>query len=426
MLGFSYDWDRELATTDVEYFRWTQFIFLVLFDTWFDAEQQQGRPIAELPIPDDVAAEGDDGRRAATRTSTAWPISSKRRSTGARRWAPCWPTRRCIGGVSERGGHPVVRMPLRQWMLRITAYADRLEKDLDGLDWSEGIKALAAQLDRPEHGRGGRFLHRHADRTTTASRRRRSTRAGWSIASWHGCPAQARRRGAADLHDAARHALRRDLHGHRAGASVRRAADHARAGRRRSRPIASRPRARATSTAPTWPRRRRASSPAPTPINPVNGEAIPIWVADYVLISYGTGAIMAVPAHDTRDFEFAQTVRPADRRGGRSGRRRRTSTATTVLAGRQRLHRRRHGDQLRPVQRPGDGRVQADRSPRTWPTRAWAARRSTTSSATGSSAGSISGASRSRSCTSWTPRASRPAGCARCGRRSCRSTCRSR
>ena len=169
-----------------------------------------------------------------------------------------------IGGVSERGGHPVVRIPLRQWMLRITAYADRLEKDLDGLDWSESIKAAAAQLDRPQHGRGGRFLHRHVQPTTTASRRRRNIE-GWLVDRNDGrLAAEAGRRRAADLHHPARHALRRHLHGHRAGASVRRAADHARAGRRRSRRIASRRRARAISTAPIWPRRRPACSPART------------------------------------------------------------------------------------------------------------------------------------------------------------------
>ncbi len=140
-LGFSYDWSRELATTDVDYFRWTQWIFLQIYDTWFDAEQQKGRPIAELPIPADVKKQGEDAVRA---------YQDEHRlayqSFAPVNWCPALGTvlanEEVIDGKSERGDHPVVRMPLRQWMLRITAYADRLEKDLASLDWSEGIKLL--------------------------------------------------------------------------------------------------------------------------------------------------------------------------------------------------------------------------------------------------------------------------------------------
>src|SRR5262245_35903331 len=141
MLGFSYDWGRELATTDVEYFRWTQWIFLQIYDTWFDAAQQRGRAISELPIPADVRAAGPDAiRRYQDEHRLAYQTEAPVN------WCPALGTvlanEEVQGGVSERGGHPVVRMPLRQWMLRITAYADRLEKDLDGLEWSESIKTL--------------------------------------------------------------------------------------------------------------------------------------------------------------------------------------------------------------------------------------------------------------------------------------------
>src|SRR5436309_8001060 len=141
MLGFSYDWERELATTDVEYFRWTQWIFLVLFGTWFDAEQQKGRPISELPIPADVKSQGEAAvRKYQDEHRLAY------QSDALVNWCPELGTvlanEEVIDGKSERGGHPVVRMPLRQWMLRITAYADRLEKDLEPLDWPEGIKKL--------------------------------------------------------------------------------------------------------------------------------------------------------------------------------------------------------------------------------------------------------------------------------------------
>ena len=141
MLGFSYDWDRVLATTDVEYFRWTQWIFLVLFDTWFDAQQQKGRPISELPIPAEVKSQGESAvRKFQDEHRLAYQADA------LVNWCPGLGTvlanEEVIDGKSERGGHPVVRMPLRQWMLRITAYADRLEKDLEPLDWSSGIKKL--------------------------------------------------------------------------------------------------------------------------------------------------------------------------------------------------------------------------------------------------------------------------------------------
>src|SRR5437868_10709577 len=140
MLGFSYDCDREVDTTDPGYFRWTQWIFLVLYDTWFDAALQCGRPIAELPIPSDVKQQGETAiRRYQDEHRLAYQIEAPVN------WCPALGTvlanEEVIGGVSERGGHPVTRIPLRQWMLRITAYADRLERDLESLDWSESIKA---------------------------------------------------------------------------------------------------------------------------------------------------------------------------------------------------------------------------------------------------------------------------------------------
>ena len=141
MLGFSYDWSRELATTDSEYFRWTQYIFLVIFDTWFDSEQGRGRPIAELSIPPEIAAQGEvEVRRYQDAHRLAYQLEAPVN------WCPALGTvlanEEVVGGVSERGGHPVVRLPMRQWMLRITAYADRLEQDLEGLDWTESIKLL--------------------------------------------------------------------------------------------------------------------------------------------------------------------------------------------------------------------------------------------------------------------------------------------
>jgi leucyl-tRNA synthetase len=312
MLGFSYDWNRSLATTDPEYVRWTQWIFLQLFDTWFDTDLQKGRPIAELPIPSEVAARGEaaiagyrDAHRLAYQSEA--PVN----------WCPALGTvlanEEVIGGVSERGGHPVVRIPLRQWMLRITAYADRLDRELDGLDWPASIKKLqrdwigrstGAEVDffiapagegesafehwKQRRARAG-FPERPGDDVLRVYTTRPDTLYGVTfmvVAPEHplldrlATPAQreaiqAYGEAAARKSDLDRTDLAREKTGVFTGSCV---------------------------------------------VHPLSGRPIPVWVADYVLASYGTGAIMAVPAHDDRDFEFAGTfgldvltvVEPAD------------------------------------------------------------------------------------------------------------------
>jgi leucyl-tRNA synthetase len=238
MLGFSYDWSREVDTTDPGYYKWTQWIFLKLYERGLAYE-------AEVPV----------------------------------NWCPALGTvlanEEVIDGRSERGGHPVVRKPMRQWMLKITEYADRLLEGLDDLDWPESVKEMqrnwigrseGAEVDFPVLGRaeapirvfttrpdtlfGATYMvlapeHPLVDTLTTDEQRE---------------AVDAYRQSAARKSDLERTELSRAKTGVFTGA-------HA--------------------------------------LNPVTGEHIPIWVADYVLASYGTGAIMAVPGHDERDFEFA-------------------------------------------------------------------------------------------------------------------------
>ncbi|MFC7393572.1 leucine--tRNA ligase [Scopulibacillus cellulosilyticus] len=238
-LGFSYDWDREINTTDPDYYKWTQWIFLKLYEKG-------------LAYMDEV------------------PVN----------WCPALGTvlanEEVIDGKSERGGHPVIRKPMRQWMLKITAYAERLLEDLEELDWPESIKDMQRNWIGKSEGAEITFdVAGHDSEKLTVFSTRPDTLFGATymvlapehplvdkIVTDEQLPAvQAYRDEVARKSDLERTELSKEKTGVFTGGYG---------------------------------------------INPVNGEKLPIWIADYVLMSYGSGAIMAVPAHDERDYEFAR------------------------------------------------------------------------------------------------------------------------
>ena len=223
-IGFSYDWEREVSTTDPGYFSWTQWIFLQIYNSWFNPEtQNEPEPISTY--------RGDDPDSVRLAYVAEVPVN----------WCPELGTvlanEEVIDGKSEVGGFPVVRRPMRQWMLRITAYAERLIDELDGLDWPEGIKLLQRNWIGRSEGAEIEFPDRESATRATISR----------------------------FHHAARHALRRDLHGARAGASAGRSARRPQDRRARCRKVSRAGcRARPIWSAPNWRRKRPACSPAPT------------------------------------------------------------------------------------------------------------------------------------------------------------------
>jgi leucyl-tRNA synthetase len=238
-LGFSYDWDREFSTTDPDYYKWTQWIFLQLYKKGLAY-------VAEVPV----------------------------------NWCPALGTvlanEEVIDGKSERGGHPVIRKPMRQWVLKITEYAERLLEDLEELDWSESIKDMQRNWIGKSKGAEVVFeIDGHPGRTLTVFTTRPDTLFGATycvLAPEHelvdkittaeqSAAVKAYQEKAATKSDLERTDLAKEKTGVFTGAYA---------------------------------------------INPVNGEKLPIWIADYVLGGYGTGAIMSVPGHDQRDWEFAK------------------------------------------------------------------------------------------------------------------------
>lgn len=300
-LGFSYDWERELATTDPDYVRWTQWIFLQLFDTWYDAECQwtgpdgiertgRGRPISELPIPEEVQAQGEQAVR---KYQDAHRLAYIHQAPV--NWCPVLGTvlaneEVTADGKSDRGNHPVERRNLKQWMLRITAYAERLIGELDQVNWPESIKLLQRNWIGRSEGAEVDFLVDEGGSTPAMMADDEIIAPPTKLRVYTTRPDTLY--GATYMVIAPEHPLvdrvtsnlrQADVAAYRQKTSLKSDLDRTDLAKEKS-----------------------GVFTGGYAINPVNGEKIPIWIADYVLMSYGTGAIMAVPAHDERDLEFAK------------------------------------------------------------------------------------------------------------------------
>ena len=277
-LGFAYDWDREVNTTDPGYFKWTQWIFLKLYNSYV-GDDGKAHPISELEARG-LSREEIDHRRLAYVSEA--PVN----------WCPALGTvlanEEVIDGKSEVGGHPVERRPMRQWMLRITAYAQRLIDELDGLDWPESIKLLQRNwIGRSE---GAEVVFKVARASSLQHNDPGEQDASPAITVFTTRPDTLC--GATYMVLAPEHPLVDQI----VAEEQIEAVEEYRAKTARKSDLERTELAKEKSGVFT----------GAYAMNPVNNERIPIWIADYVLLGYGTGAIMAVPAHDERDFEFAK------------------------------------------------------------------------------------------------------------------------
>jgi leucyl-tRNA synthetase len=313
-LGLGHDPRRGVATTDVEFYRWTQWIFLQIYNSWYDPDQDRARPIEEL------VAELDAGKRELPDAGKPWAEMTERersRAIDAVRlayldevvvnWCPALGTvlaneEVTADGRSEQGNFPVFRRPLRQWMMRITAYADRLIDDLDKLDWPESLKAMqrnwigrsvGARVEFDVDVPGAEALHVFTTRPDTLFGVTFAVVAPEHPLLDGQLPVQYR-----DEIPGSWRGAGQDIDGVPPGgfgSPAKAIAAYSRRAERRS------------------DRQRQAEVESTTglytgldAIHPLTGERVPVFVADYVLMQYGSGAVMGVPAHDARDFRFAR------------------------------------------------------------------------------------------------------------------------
>lgn len=298
-LGLGHDPRRSVASTDPEFYKWTQWIFLQIFNSWFDAEQQKARPIAELiPLLESGAVATKDGSdyNALDKAAKQEAVDEFRlvyRSKSTVNWCPGLGTvlaneEVTADGRSERGNFPVFRKNLSQWMMRITAYSDRLIDDLELLDWPEKVKSM--QRNWIGRSRGAEVDFSAEGEAITVFTTRPDTLFGATymvLAPEH------------ELVDA----LVAKGSGSYEGVDARWTNGQAT-------PAEAVAAYRASIAAKSDLERQENKEKTGVFLgvyatNPVNGEQVPVFIADYVLTGYGTGAIMAVPAHDDRDYEFA-------------------------------------------------------------------------------------------------------------------------
>lgn len=307
-LGLSYDWDRSISTTDVDYYKWTQWIFLQLFNSWFDPTQQKAKPIGELVamLENEEAyvdasgelmiaeVQGLAGLEGDPVGAIKWhelDATQQREFIDSNRlafleevpvnWCPALGTvlaneEVTNEGKSERGNHPVFKRPLKQWMLRITSYAERLADDLEGVDWPEPIKIMQRNWIGRSEGALVDFEIAGSDESLRVFTTRPDTLFGATymvLAPEHPL---------VDVISTVDH--KAAVAEYQKAAELRSDMDRMAEGKEKT-----------------------GVFTGAFAINPVNGKKTPIWIADYVMMGYGTGAIMAVPAHDARDFAFAKT-----------------------------------------------------------------------------------------------------------------------
>ncbi|GAB2536254.1 leucine--tRNA ligase [Rufibacter soli] len=296
-LGFSFDWDREVRTSDPDYYKWTQWIFMQLFNSWYNNDTDKAEPIESLVA--EFAMRGNTKVNAACDedtphvTADAWARLNEKEqqdlllkyrltflSEAVVNWCPQLGTvlanDEVKEGVSERGGYPVERKLMKQWMMRITAYAERLLQGLETIDWPEPVKEMQRNWIGKSVGAELRFqLEGHEHKHITVFTTRIDTIFGASfvvLAPEHEIVAEITSSG-----------QRKEVEEYVAWAKNRSERDRM---------------SDVKSVTGTF--------TGAYAINPISGERIPVWIADYVLAGYGTGAVMAVPGHDTRDYAFAK------------------------------------------------------------------------------------------------------------------------